>query len=61
MVNLKTKALEYFAAKPHDDEKARIYLTKVYKEDMIRLGFGLNIIYSILLGAIVYCYQLFLS
>jgi len=31
MDNLKLKALEYFAAKPHDDEKARNYLRNTYK------------------------------
>lgn len=32
MTNLKIKALEYFAAKPYDDKKARIYLEKSYIE-----------------------------
>lgn len=32
MDNLKVKALEYFAAKPHDDKKAKLYLGEVYKE-----------------------------
>jgi len=32
MDNLKLKAIEYFAAKPHDDEKAKNHLTKAYKE-----------------------------
>jgi len=32
MDNLKLKALEYFAAKPHDDQKAKKYLKNIYKE-----------------------------
>ncbi len=28
MNNLKTKAIEYFAAKPHDDTKAKEFLQK---------------------------------
>ena len=31
MDNLKLKALEYFAAKPQDDQKAKNYLTNAYK------------------------------
>jgi hypothetical protein len=32
MDNLKLKAIDYFAAKPHDDQKAKVYLLGVYKE-----------------------------
>ncbi|MGF1755803.1 hypothetical protein L4C33_19695, partial [Vibrio makurazakiensis] len=32
MDDLKLKAIDYFAAKPHDDQKAKVYLAKVYKE-----------------------------
>ena len=32
MDNLKLKAIDYFAAKPHDDKKAKVYLSGVYKE-----------------------------
>lgn len=32
MNDLKLKAIDYFAAKPHDDQKAKLYLMKVYKE-----------------------------
>ena len=32
MTNLKIKALEYFAAKPYGDEKAKNYLSNAYKE-----------------------------
>jgi hypothetical protein len=32
MDNLKLKAIDYFAAKPHDDQKAKVYLSGIYKE-----------------------------
>ncbi|ROR27787.1 hypothetical protein EDB67_101260 [Vibrio crassostreae] len=32
MDDLKLKAIDYFAAKPHDDQKAKAYLAKIYKE-----------------------------
>ena len=32
MDDLKLKAIDYFAAKPHDDQKAKVYLAKVYNE-----------------------------
>ncbi|PHR54867.1 MAG: hypothetical protein COA47_14705 [Robiginitomaculum sp.] len=32
MDNLKLKAIDYFAAKPHDDKKAKEYLSNIYKE-----------------------------
>ncbi|TMO56362.1 hypothetical protein [Pseudoalteromonas phenolica] len=32
MDNLKSKAIEYFASKPHDDEKAKSYLGNIYSD-----------------------------
>lgn len=32
MSDLKLKAIEYFAAKPHDDQKAKVYLARVYSD-----------------------------
>ncbi|MEZ8990481.1 hypothetical protein FCV82_09640 [Vibrio breoganii] len=32
MDDLKLKAIDYFAAKPHDDQNAKVYLAKVYEE-----------------------------